>query len=113
MRRKTSLCGLATAALLLVAAADAQAPETAGCADDRGVDRCAEAQQRRMRDLYGVRSIDKHQAAGDQVRRIFYVDGYGRDLILISLVRAPGHDPMLWVHYPGEGGQRPAPQQAA
>ncbi|HKX90457.1 MAG TPA: hypothetical protein VJM13_14685 [Sphingopyxis sp.] len=82
-----------------------------GCTDDRGVDRCAEAEQRRMRDLYGVRTIEEHRAAGDQVRRIFYVDGYGRDLVLISFVRAPGDDPTLWVHYPREEGQRPAPQQ--
>lgn len=70
------------------------------CTDDRGVDPCSAEQQRRVRDLFGVRSIEEHAQAGDQVRRAFYVDGYGRDVVAISFVRAPGRDPMLWVHFP-------------
>lgn len=90
----------------------AQPPTNRNCRDDRGTDRCAEAQQQRMRELYGVRSIEEHRAAGDQVWRVFYVDGYGGDLILIAFVRAPRRDPTLWVHYPRrEGEPRPEPLQ--
>ena len=66
-----------------------------------------------MRALYGVPSIEEHAAAGDELRRIFYVDGYGRDLILIAFVRAPGRDPELRVHYPRrEREARPDPLRA-
>ena len=101
--------------LLLAVAAAAQTPrpDDRACRDDRGTDRCADAEQRRMRDLYGVPSIEEHRRAGDQVRRVFYVDGYGRDLVLLAFVRSPGRDPSLRVHYPRpEEGERPAPLQA-
>jgi len=48
----------------------AQAQIERRCRDDSGAERCAEAQQQRMRELYGVRSIEEHRDAGDQVRRI-------------------------------------------
>jgi hypothetical protein len=91
----------------------AQASPQPDCRDDDGTDRCAAAEQRRMRDSFGVRSIEEHRDAGDQVWRVFYVDGYGRDLILISFVRAAGRDPMAWVHYPRRDGEpRTEPLQA-
>ena len=84
------------------------------CTDDRGVDRCSAAQQKRVRELFGVRSIEEHAAAGDQVRRAFYVDGYGGDVVTISFVRAAGREPMLWVHYPARKGEpRSEPLSAA
>lgn len=99
--------------LLLAGPAAAQLRPNQSCRDDNGLDRCADEQQRRARALFGVRSIEEHQAAGDQVRRVFYVDGYGRDLILIAFVRAPGRDPTLWVHFrPMEGQPRAEPMQA-
>lgn len=116
------------ATVLLGAVAPAQEPPRASdagtaervaernCRDDRGGDRCAE-EQRRVRELYGVPSIEEHREAGDRVYRVFYVDGYGRDLILIAFVRTPGRDPTLWVHYPQRAGgpgseplQAPVPQ---
>lgn len=99
---------------LAAAPAVAQPRPNPDCRDDNGVNRCAEAQQGRVRALFGVRSIEEYQAAGDQVRRVFYVDGYGRDLILIAFVRAPGRDPTLWVHFPRrEGEPATEPLQAA
>ena len=77
-------------AITAAAPVAAQRPVDRNCSDDRGVDRCSEEQQRRTRQLFSVRSIEEHGAAGDQVRRVFYVDGYGRDVVLIALVRAPG-----------------------
>jgi len=99
--------------LLLGAGQFQTSASSANCRDDQGVDRCAEEQQRRTRELFGVRSIEEHRAAGDQVRRAFYVDGYGGDVALIAFVRSPGNDPTLWVHYPAERARRPAPQQVA
>lgn len=84
------------------------------CRDDRGTNRCSDAEQERMRALYGVRSIEAHRDAGDQLRRVFYVDGYGRDLIMIAFLRSPGSDPTAWVHYPRREGQPwPEPMKAA
>ena len=109
---------LAAAVLLSILAtassATAQNERDSNCRDDRGVDRCSEEQQRRVRTLYGVRSIEEHQAAGDEVRRVFYVDGYGNDLVMIAFVRAPGRDPAVWIHHPQrEGEPRSEPIQAA
>jgi hypothetical protein len=114
-----TLFGLAISASLLAglaaaAPAGGQARPDANCRDDNGTDRCAEDQQRRMRELYGAMTIEQHQAAGDEVRRIFYVDGYGRDLVLVSFLRAPGRDPELLVQLPPRGEEaRPEPMRAA
>ncbi|HYJ30463.1 MAG TPA: hypothetical protein VEW25_09005, partial [Allosphingosinicella sp.] len=114
MFRKTSAALLFSAWALVASAGSAQQPINPNCSDDRGVDRCADDQQRRMRALYGVPSIEEHAAAGEEVRRVFYVDGYGGDLILIAFVRAPGRDPEVQVHYPQRDGRaRAEPQRAA
>lgn len=99
---RTSLAAILLAAS--AAGASAQAPADRRCTDDRGVNRCNDEQQRRMRALYGVPTIEEHQAAGEEVRRIFFVDGYGRDLILIAFIRSPGRDPELRVHHPRTEG---------
>jgi hypothetical protein len=112
---------MSIAAALLLFAAGFAGPEAAGeqphardCSDDRGVNRCAADQQRRVRALFGVRSIEEHRDAGDQVRRAFYVDGYGQDTVAIELIRSKGADPMLRVHFPQqEGRARPEPLTAA
>jgi len=85
-------------ALLLAAPAHGQS-EVDDCRDDRGVDRCAAAQQARVRALFGVETIEAHRDAGDQVRRVFYVDGYGHDVVAIAFERRPGHDPEVRVHF--------------
>jgi hypothetical protein len=95
-------------ALLLLAISAQTAPDR-NCTDGRGVDRCAEAQQGRSRALLGVRTIEAHRDAGDQVRRVSYVDGNGYDVIVIAFVRAPGRDPAVFVHFPRHDG-RPAPE---
>lgn len=91
----------------------ATSPVAPDCRDDRLTDRCAEAEQRRMRALYGLRPIEEHRDAGDQVRRVFYVDGYGRDVIAIAFVRARGHEPVARVYFPRRDGEpAPAPFEA-
>ena len=103
-------------ALLLLGFAPARKPESNGyppagdCHDDRLVDRCSAEQQRRVRELFGVGTIEAHRDAGDQVRRAFYVDGYGRDVVAIVFIRPKGGDPALSVHFPREeNGRRPEP----
>ncbi len=100
-------------AMLLAAAPPTPAdryPPPGDCRDDRGVDRCDEVQQAKVRDLFGLGSIEDHWRAGDQVRRAFYVDGYGRDVVAITFIRPRGRDPYLSVDFPlPNGGDRPAP----
>jgi hypothetical protein len=91
------------------AGARAQSRPDANCSDDRGADRCAAEQQRRTRASFGVPPVEALRDAGAQVRRVFYVDGYGRDLIALSLVRAPGRDPVVSVHFPRREGEGPTP----
>lgn len=89
-------------------------PPPGDCRDDKGVDRCKAEQQRRVRDLFGVEAIEAHRDAGDQVRRAFYVDGYGRDVVAITFIRPKGGDPSLWVHFPREDDvKRSEPLRAA
>lgn len=102
-----ALLGLALS--LLQAPAAAQPVPDMNCTDDRGVNRCNADQQRRTRALFGVRTIEELRDAGDQVRRVFYVDGYGRDVVLISFIRAPGREPMAYVQFPRREGQPPIP----
>lgn len=83
------------------------------CSDDRGVDRCAPDQHRRTLALFGVDAIESFRAPGTTVRRVFYVDGYGRDVIAISFIRRPERDPMMFVHFPRREGQpAPGPMEA-
>lgn len=78
-----------------------------GCSDDAGSDRCSPEQHRRMLALYQLEPIERLREHGAQVRRIFYVDGYGRDLIALSFIRPRGGDPAVTVHYPRRDGAAP------
>lgn len=95
------------------APAEAQDIAAPGCSDDRGVDRCAPEQHRRVLDLFGMKPIEAHRAGGDQIRRAFYVDGYGRDLLAISFIRAPGRDPTVQVHFRSGTDGRPGKPRSA
>jgi hypothetical protein len=108
---------VAAAFLLSLASASpalAQQRPDRNCADDNGVDRCAAEQQARQRATFGLGPIEAHRDAGEQVRRTFYVDGYGRDLVAIAFVRTPGRDPRVQVHFPRRDGEAaPAPLEAS
>jgi hypothetical protein len=82
------------------------------CRGDKSAPRCIEARQRQSRDAFGLAPIETHQAADEQVRRVFYVDGYGRDVLAIAFVRAAGRDPMVTVYYPMRDAARPGPLSA-
>lgn len=87
-------------AALALAAPD---PATDPCRDDKGQDRCAADAQSRMRSTYGLKPIEALAAAGSIVRRVMYVDGYGRDLVAIEFERATGGDPLVRVSLPAKG----------
>jgi hypothetical protein len=95
-------------ALLLLASAPAAAQRWPDdqCVDDPNLAPCAQSRADGLAETYGVRRIEAHRDAGDEVLRIFYIkDG---DRALLSFVRAPGRDPMVFVHFPRVGGS-PAP----
>jgi hypothetical protein len=50
------------------------------CRDDSGLDRCDPENQRVMRSLYGAPAIEELAASGAEIRRAFFVDGYGKDV---------------------------------
>jgi hypothetical protein len=108
MRLATLLAAAIT--LLLVAPPAAAAPGAAkaadGCLDKRGRDRCA-AEQQRVRTLFGLRSIEEYLTAGDEVRRAYYIDGYGKDVVAIEFIRPSGEAPALRVHFPPRQGRVP------
>lgn len=84
------------------------------CSDDRGADRCEAAEQARMRALYGWESAKALLAAGVQFRRFMVVDGYGRDVLALTMERRPGASPRLIVEVPtvaetGEDASAPIP----
>lgn len=87
-------------ATLALAAAN---PMTDPCRDDDGRNRCAAAEQDRMRKLFGVEPIKAFESGTS--RRLFYVDGYGNDVVAIHFLRMPGRDPMLTVHFPKTPGE--------
>lgn len=102
---------LALALLLLAAPAAAQRWPDDRCVDDPNLAPCAQSRADGLAETYGVRRIEAHRDAGDEVLRIFYIkDG---DRALLSFVRAPGRDPMVFVHFPRAGGSpTQAPMQA-
>jgi len=104
------------AALLLAAAPGDRAGKAADpsdeCHDERGRDLCA-AERKRVGQLFGLAPIEAHLEAGDEVRRAFYMDGNGRDVVAIEFIRAHGAAPELRVHFPRVEGKAPPPPLTA
>jgi hypothetical protein len=67
------------------------------CDDDDGEDQCDADVQRRVRSMFEVQSIEELGSAGAQVRRVFFVDGYGSDMPVVSFERVPGESPRVEV----------------
>lgn len=68
------------------------------CFDDNLTNRCAEAEQARVRALLGVPPIEDEAAAGVEVYRAFFVDGYGRDMPAVSFERRPNEAPKVVIY---------------
>jgi len=77
------------------------------CFDDNLTDRCAEAEQARVRALLGMASIEEEAASGAEIYRAFFVDGFGRDLPAVSFERRPNEPPKVVIY--GMGRQRSGP----
>jgi hypothetical protein len=103
--------------LVLLPVAAAPAPASAQhwpddqCVDNPNLAPCLQSRADGLAEIYGVRRIEAHRDAGDEVVRVFYIkDG---DLALITLVRSPGRDPTAYVHFPQARNQSAAtPMQA-
>lgn len=92
---------LSILALLAIPASAQDAKDFAsGCADDSGGDRCSNAAIKAWHDRYGLRPVEAMAADGTAVRRMLYVDGYGRDVIAISAIRAKGAPPIIEIRQP-------------
>lgn len=103
---------LAAAMLLWSAPAEAQRRPDQQCVENPNLATCLQVHGDELAAIYGVRRIDAHRDAGDEVVRIFY--RHNQDLALIEFVRAPGRDPTAYVYFPRRDGQpAPAPMQAS
>ncbi len=75
-------------ALALVAGpAGALGAQDEPCSDDRGEERCTRAACAAQREIYGVPPIEELTRQRVEMVRAFYVDGYGRDLLMLALSR--------------------------
>lgn len=95
------------ALVVLPAAAQSAADFASGCADDNGADRCTPEAVKAWRDKYGLPSIEQMTGEGTVVRRVLYVDGYGRDLMALSAIRAKNAAPVIEIRLPREGTDEP------
>ena len=84
--------------LIAAMALAAVVPMKDTCRDDDGNNRCSTAVQKKMRAAYRLSPIESYAKA--QVRRIFFVDGYGNDTVALEFVRAAGRDPVVRAHFP-------------
>jgi hypothetical protein len=82
------------------AAAQTSADFASGCADDRGSDRCSDKAVRAWQQRFDLTPIERMAGDGATVRRILYVDGYGREMLAISAIRAKGRPPVIEVRRP-------------
>lgn len=67
------------------------------CGDDDGNDRCDPKVQKKMRALYGWKSIEQLAKEGTTAYRAMIIDGYGNDLVAISFERRAGMSPFVEV----------------
>lgn len=67
------------------------------CRDDDGNNRCSAAMQQKMRISYRLQPIGSY--ANAQVRRIFFVDGYGNDTVALEFIRGHGRGPVVRVQF--------------
>lgn len=93
-----SLIAFALATVLAAAVSTQDENAARNCRDDNGVDRCLADVQAEVRLRLGVASIEQEAAAGVEVYRAFFVDGYGNDMPSVSFERRPGEDPKVVVY---------------
>jgi hypothetical protein len=67
------------------------------CVNDQ-LDRCGSGQQDRVRAALAMAAIEAESAAGAEVYRAFFIDGYGRDMPGIAFERRHGAPPEVVVY---------------
>ena len=100
--------GLVTFALLASSPADlatAQPPSSRASVCEAECTRARAAERDRLLETYGLPSLERLRDERAAVRRVFYVDGNGRDVIAMTFIRARGHAPELTVHFPRRSGE--------
>jgi hypothetical protein len=96
-------------ALAFIAVLSDQDPAVSpNCLDDNHTDRCDAANRDRMLARFGAPTIEADAAAGAEVYRALYIDGYGRELPIIAFERRPGQPPQA-VFYGANGRRLNAP----
>lgn len=70
------------------------------CTDDNGQQRCDQNAIMHQNQLFDTVAIANMAAQEMYVRRAFFVDGYGQDVLAISFVRVPGREPMVELRLP-------------
>lgn len=56
------------------------------------------AVMREARDLFGLPSAEARVSAGEEIRRAFFIGGWGDPIVAVEYRRAPGHEPTLSIH---------------
>lgn len=77
------------------------------CIRDHNASGCVEEQARAFERLYGTRPLEAHRDSGDQVRRVYYIDGSGNDVAVLSFVWPRGGDAVAVVQFPRRRGEEP------
>lgn len=88
------------------------APADRTCLDDNNRDICAAPMRAELLETLGMATAEADAAAGVESYRVFFVDGYGRDLPGFVFERRPGSGPMSVV-YGTEGRRLEAPVSPA
>lgn len=102
----------AALALLATSPATAQRWPDDRCVDEPNLASCLQSRADQFVETYGVRRIEAHRDAGDEVIRVFFAKDGG--VALVSFERAVGREPMAYVHFPrAEGRPAVASMQAA
>ena len=96
-------CILGAVPLFAVTAPAIDAQGIAHCADDSGVNRCDADQRQRMFERYSLPSLALAMGDNQTIIRIFYIDGYGRDLVAITFVRDGNGTDRTSIAYPSDG----------
>jgi hypothetical protein len=61
---------------------------------------CFVKRQQQWLALYGLQPAESHLSRGEQMRRVFYVDDYARDVIAVTFLRSPEGHSTLSVNRP-------------
>ncbi|NNC47420.1 MAG: hypothetical protein HKO13_03190 [Sphingomonas sp.] len=70
------------------------------CQDDRGRDRCSAEMQAATLEVFSAQPLSTYNEQRTAVRRVFYVNGYGSDIMALEFFRPEGARPFVKVSAP-------------